>query len=174
MSSNFFHAKGVDMVQALVNGVNQSSGIHTHNPGIYIHGVNCQGVARSGIAGTLCKTFPEAFTPYFNSVERNRAAGNPSAALLGDVVLYFITTQHVLAHCFTQDRYGRDKNTIYSDPAAIRSCMNKINVLATRHCRNVHYPKIGAGLGNGDWNIIHEIIEQELQPTVHRTLYTLD
>lgn len=168
--SKFTHAHGVDMVATLKHGVDNDT-----NPGVYIHGVNCQGVAKSGIAGQLVKAFPGAFDIYCNVVRQNKEEGFRSSKLLGGSVSWILSPSHILVHCFTQDGYGRNPEVIYADYLAIRSCMRDMSwrVPAIKRL-GLHYPMIGAGLANGDWDIIHQIIEEEIPPTVHRTLYTLD
>ena len=37
----------------------------------------------------------------------------------------------------------------------------------------VHFPKIGAGLANGDWNIIQEIIDSSLDQDIKKNLWAL-
>jgi len=172
--SKFTHAHGVDMVATLKQSI-----IDGTNPGVYIHGVNCQGVAKSGIAGQLVKAFPEAFDVYYDMVLQNKEKGEPSFKLQGNITCaYALSPKHFLVHCFTQDRYGRAPNVVYANYTAIKMCMKKIAqftpTMETLGVNHIHYPMIGAGLAKGDWETIHRIIEGEIPSTVNRTLYTLD
>jgi hypothetical protein len=69
----------------------------------------------------------------------------------------------IVVNSYTQFRYGpnhADGNKMPVDYDAIRLCMRKINYLFAG--KIIGLPKIGAGLAGGDWNIIREIIIEEL------------
>jgi len=62
-----------------------------------------------------------------------------------------------------KDKLGTYSNAIIDE--AIRSVFKKIK--SNYPGRKIGYPKIGAGLAGGDWNIISEIIEEELKNENH-------
>jgi O-acetyl-ADP-ribose deacetylase (regulator of RNase III) len=135
------------------------------------HGCNAQGVMRSGIAKQMRETYPEVYTAY--SFEYAAHGLN-----LGDVVPAYINYPNITRIVFnliTQEYYGRDPNTVYVSYDAVRDCIKSLN---TRMGSGDHYetpeigfPLIGAGLANGDWDIISKIIEEEstdFQPIVFK------
>jgi O-acetyl-ADP-ribose deacetylase (regulator of RNase III) len=70
----------------------------------------------------------------------------------------------VVVNSYTQYRYGKnhedgDKSPVDYD--AITMCMRKINHMFKE--KRIGLPKIGAGLAGGNWNIIKNIIENELK-----------
>ena len=73
-----------------------------------------------------------------------------------------ITSKLIIVNAYTQFKFGSGLQTDYE---AVRSCFkiikNKFGEL------KIAYPKIGAGLGGGDWDIISKIIEEELAGTQH-------
>ncbi len=72
----------------------------------------------------------------------------------------------IVANAITQDYYANKSGDpgLFVDYQAIRDAM--INVAA--YCRHnafmdISMPKIGAGLGGGDWTVIEKIIDAELE-----------
>lgn len=45
---------------------------------------------------------------------------------------------------------------------ALRNCLAKVALFAQQHNASIHAPKFGAGLAGGDWDIIEQIIREEL------------
>lgn len=136
--------------------------------GFIAHGCNAQGVMGSGIARSIKDKWPAVFEKY-----------RKSKAILGGIVTVQ-TPEVVVINCITQEFYGRDKNIVYCNYEAIESCMRYIDLFICYLVRlerldnkpvKVGMPMIGAGLANGDWNIISKIIEEEsrhFQPVVYK------
>ncbi len=58
---------------------------------------------------------------------------------------------------------------------ALRECLKKICVIAQKYNASVHGPRFGAGLAGGDWNIIEQIINEELiSKNIDVTIYDLE
>ncbi len=116
-----------------------------------LHGCNSCGVMGSGVANLIRIHYPEAYLSYVKTF-------NKSGLALGKV--FFVSTEgKTIINAITQENFGRDgaKYVCYD---AIRNVMKDVN----KHIpvwSKVAMPKIGAGLGGGDWKIISEIIEQE-------------
>lgn len=130
-----------------------------------VHGCNAQGVMGSGVAKAIKQKYPSAFRAYRAAEEvRGLTLGDLSWAEQDDGVLVF--------NAITQEFYGRE-NKCYVDYNAIREVVLGLNHLAnTWGVIGVHVamPKIGAGLGGGDWNFIATIIEEcsyNFQPVVY-------
>lgn len=120
-----------------------------------VQGCNAQRVMGSGVAKLVRQLYPEAYEDYINQPK----------LYMGKI--YPVQCDGMLIiNAITQEFYGRD-NKVYVSYTAIESAMRELNLLPIT---DVAMPKIGAGLGGGDWNIISEIIETELtkvQPWVY-------
>lgn len=133
------------------------------------HGVNCQGVMGSGVAKAIRDAFPEVYETYKHICDFNY-----SKTLLGVCNFVLLDKSKSLTikgiyNLFTQDFYGRDEKR-YVNYKAIVDSFSQIN----SRCKNetIAIPKIGAGLGGGDWNIIKELIDDST-PNVEIHVYEL-
>jgi O-acetyl-ADP-ribose deacetylase (regulator of RNase III) len=109
----------------------------------------------SGIARRIKEEFPEAYDADLHTQKgQKEKLGRYSLgrSCLGE------DKWLIVVNAYTQYRYGRDK--IHVDYEAVRSCMKDVSEHFAG--RRIGMPKIGAGLGGGDWDIIREIIEEEL------------
>ena len=132
---------------------------------IIVHGCNCQGKMGAGIAKQIKKAFPVA---YYADQDYHKGG----KACLGNISVSATLTNHgmlYIVNAYTQLNYNRNGQQVDYD--AIRQCFNKIKIIADKN--RIGYPKIGAGLGGGDWEIIRKIIDEELEGTDH-TLVELD
>jgi len=123
-----------------------------------IHGCNSLGVMGSGIAKQIRDEYPKCFEVYKNGVLR---LGWSSHYKDGEASIFNLITQ--------------------SDfhPRTVRHC-NYEALAVGLHDLNELYagshfglPKIGAGLGGGDWNVIEAIIKSEMKDC-KVTIYTLE
>lgn len=127
---------------------------------VIVHGCNSQGVMGGGVALAIRKKYPEAYNAYMAAYEND-------VLELGEVIGAYSKDKLIL-NAITQRYYGRDKNKVYVDYGAIREAFKAINSQCSYS--TVAMPKIGAGLANGDWDIIEKIIEEEctdVQPVVY-------
>lgn len=128
--------------------------------GIVVHGCNAQGQMNSGIAGEIHQRFPSVYEDYHNQY-------NNGPLVLGDVILsppnFNEKRTFWVANGITQEFYGRDPNIQYADYFAIRQVFRSVYEHAKKMNMEVHFPKIGAGLANGSWDVIEQIIIQELK-----------
>ncbi|NJO61083.1 MAG: hypothetical protein HC836_23315 [Richelia sp. RM2_1_2] len=128
---------------------------------IIAHGCNAQGVMNRGVARAIRKKWPTAYNAYCFHYEMTQTLQ------LGEVI-WCKTDGKLIANCITQEKYGC-AGAQYTNYLAVRKCMQKINKIAIRDL-GVAMPLIGAGLGGGDWDIIAQIIEEEIindVPTVY-------
>jgi O-acetyl-ADP-ribose deacetylase (regulator of RNase III) len=143
--------------------------------GIIVHGVNCQGVMGGGIAAQIRAKYPQVYKDYmeqFNLTKEKYITDLgyfDTRNLLGQVVYTQIKPDLVIASAFTQDMFGTSRHHVYANYAAIKDCFKKISedVRVSENYgdikRTIKFPLIGAGLANGDWNVIREIIEEQTQ-----------
>lgn len=120
-------------------------------PETYIaHGCNSYGVMGSGVALAIKTKWPKAYEEYHNYYKE-------CGLDLGEIISVPCENK-VILNCITQKHYGRtgDKFVSYD---AIDTCMKHIQNLGLD---NIAMPKIGAGLGGGDWKVIEAIIQSRL------------
>lgn len=131
----------------------KTGNLFTTDAPVIVHGCNCQGRMGSGIAKQIKENYPEAFDAYISPIVTKLTLGNIIPASTGS---------KFIINALTQDRYGFD-GKLYTDYDAVRTCMKKISRLLLPQKPVIAMPKIGCGLGGGDWNIISKIIEEELK-----------
>ncbi len=126
---------------------------------VIIHGCNCQCQMGKGIALSIKKLFPEAY-------EADCATEKGSREKLGTFSHALIEREEysfVIVNAYTQFHW-RGKG-VKADYDAIRSAMNSIADKFSG--KRIGYPLIGAGLAGGDWEIISDIISEELNGQNH-------
>lgn len=132
----------------------------------FAHGCNAQGVMGSGVATQIKNLFPTAYQRY---KEVHKKYGLHLGSYVDDW-----EGRAVVFNMITQKYYGRDKSVVYVSYEAITECFKDLDRCAAAFIGGnppqVVMPKIGAGLANGDWNIIEKIIEENsnnFQPIVY-------
>lgn len=124
---------------------------------VIIQGCNCFNVMGSGVAKGIKENFPEAYAADLSTAKGDISKlGTYSKAITGDLIIL---------NAYTQYRYGRDKTVQYCDYKAIDNVFKLI--AGNFHGLRIGYPMIGAGLANGDWNVISEIIDKRLEGMDH-------
>jgi O-acetyl-ADP-ribose deacetylase (regulator of RNase III) len=119
--------------------------------GVIIHGCNAQGVMGAGVAKQIRDKYPQAYKAYLEG-----------HYTLGTVSLAMIYPKLIIANAITQKYYGNQINVVYVDYGAVDKCFKELtNVFAEDI--PFHIPRIGAGLAQGDWNVIEDIINKNTQ-----------
>ncbi len=151
----------------------QSGNLLSVTEGIIVHGCNAQGVMGSGVAAAVREQYPGAYEAYRALYEKAKQAGLKDLPL-GRIAWFRVSESPKLAiaNAITQRFYGRDSSVRYVSYEAIEEAFGRIAKVAREHDLQVHYPLIGAGLANGDWNTIADIIDRQLAGVRH-TLWTL-
>lgn len=126
---------------------------------VLVHGVNCQGKMNSGIAKQIRENYPRVFKEYLKYCEDNKpdyTYMNELSDMLGNVqyVRNVRSGGHIF-NAFTQEKYGYDGFRFCSYDA-IDQVMNIISTDGIEG--KIGMPKIGAGLGGGNWKVIEAII----------------
>ena len=138
-----------DLIKLALNG----------NFDLIIHGCNCFCTMGAGIAKTIKKTFPEAYSADLNTRKGDRSK-------LGTIT--WIETQSefgrlIVVNGYTQFHWkGKERKVDY---AALRQVFR--NVKKEFSGLRIAYPAIGAGLAGGNWEIISNIIDEELMGENH-------
>jgi O-acetyl-ADP-ribose deacetylase (regulator of RNase III) len=135
-----------------------------------LHGCNAQGVMGSGVALAVKKKYPSAYTTYLASAQQG-------GMRLGVVTFAVQENGLCVFNGITQEFYGHQPSwgkTVYVSYDAVTEVMAAMDYCAKEQGQDwpieVAMPKIGAGLGGGDWDTIAEIIEQgsnHFQPVVY-------
>lgn len=113
------------------------------------HGCNAQGVMGSGVARQIREKWPSVYDAYIDCYKKIGLS-------LGEILWVDVGTK-VIINAITQEFYGND-GKLYLSYEALDKCLTKINDNVSPGTR-IAFPKIGAGLAGGDWNIISKIIE---------------
>jgi len=139
---------------------------------IIAHGCNCFCAQKSGLAPQMVKAFQTNET--FLEGDVNKAFGAIDVAKdkigninkLGNIDVLDrkipykdgVFTLKVV-NAYTQFSMGTDKRHL--DYEALTLCLRKINQIFPE--KTIGLPKIGCGLAGGDWEMVKEIIEDELK-----------
>ena len=127
---------------------------------VIVHGCNCFNTMGAGIALQIKRNF----RPAYEADQQTKKGDKKKLGTYTSAEVDGVT----IVNAYTQFRYSkRDVDSI--NYFAVRQVMRRI-------CRDfkdkkIGYPKIGAGLAGGDWNLISQIIHEELDGVDH-TLVT--
>ncbi len=133
---------------------------------IIIHGCNAQGVMGSGVARAIRYKWPHVFDKY------QRKYVKQGGLNLGQIVWANVEPYKFIGNAITQENYGRT-GTRYVDYDAVSKVFAEVYAALSNLCEMdlipydlepaVAIPKIGAGLGGGDWDIISYRIMVEMR-----------
>jgi O-acetyl-ADP-ribose deacetylase (regulator of RNase III) len=130
------------------------------------HGCNMQGVMGSGIALQIKLKYTYAFVEYKKAILRGAA--------LGDIIPSYSEFNPIIINCLTQQYYGKD-GKVYISYDAIKSCFNKLSDYCLEYgVEEMGMPKIGAGLGGGDWNRIENILKNSIKILNNTKVYVYE
>lgn len=126
---------------------------------VFMHGCNCFHTMGAGVACLIKHKFPEAYRADLKTIKGDRnKLGTFSLAKVGDLII---------ANAYTQFNYGSKQQQVDYD--AVRKCMRSARKMFTG--KRIGMPKIGAGFGGGQWDIIANIIREELKDTRVTVMY---
>lgn len=128
---------------------------------VIVHGCNCQCVMGAGIAGTIRRKFPEAYAA-------DRVTARANRDKLGTISWATVIKEgHLLTivNGYTQFHWRSTKPGPLVEYDAVRSVMAVVKSQFSG--KRIGYPKIGAGLAQGDWQLISQIIDEELNGEDH-------
>jgi O-acetyl-ADP-ribose deacetylase (regulator of RNase III) len=144
--------------------------------GAIIHGCNCIGVMGAGVALAVRKKYPHAYSAYVDHCNDSRKLAGVAHALLGTNHYVQLTPELCLINAFTQLVPGVHSRMVNYD--AVVTCFEDAQkYLKDRSAvmpQIISFPKIGAGLAGGRWEIISSIIDLVVDDTIEKQLYVLD
>jgi len=118
---------------------------------VLIHGCNDHGAMGSGIAKQIRAKYPNVYEIYHL---RYKTFGLD----LGDIIPVQSLDGKIIVNAITQHGSGHDGKR-YVDYDAVEKCFVQLNDRAIDwEVTEMALPRLGAGLGGGDWSVIEEII----------------
>ncbi len=126
---------------------------------LIVHGCNCFCTMGAGIAKTIKEYFPEAY-------EADLQTEKGSSDKIGSISSVTVTRGNsniTVVNGYTQ--YSPIGNGILVDYEAVDSVFKEIKQRFSGY--RIGYPMIGAGLAKGDWQIISELILEQLSGEDH-------
>lgn len=121
---------------------------------ILLHVVNCFCTMGAGFAKSIKENFPEAYSMDLQTTKGDyNKLGN-----IGMVDIVRANRKFIVINMYGQYHFGSGLQVNYS---ALRLCLNKVAKMLDSKL-TICYPKIGAGLAGGDWDVISKIIDKEL------------
>ena len=145
------------------------------NSGFIVHGCNAQGVMGSGIAKSIKEMYPEVYQAYIDQYKHGHYIDIPydepchvRELELGTIIPVRVSDTLVIINAITQRYYNGHKKSSGGrevDYEAVAKSFEKINSTVSSFPDIepvLSFPKIGAGLGGGDWDIISTIIRKSV------------
>lgn len=131
--------------------------------GYIIHGCNAQRAFNSGVAKQIRLKYWEAYNSYMEEEE----------LILGNIISVQISDTLTVINAITQKYYGNDGKR-YVSYRAIRDSFERVSRLVQTQPdlpKVIHFPKIGCGLGGGDWAIVSELIDYAIPDIIEKNLW---
>lgn len=133
--------------------------IFKSNADVIVHQTNTKGVMGSGIAKQVKQLYPSVFSEYKKKCDDAKLM---RYEILGDFQLCNIGNNKYICNIFGQKNFGYD-GKCYSNYEALRTAFVGLNEFCSGKSMSVAIPYLmSCHRGGGDWNIVSEIIEQEL------------
>jgi O-acetyl-ADP-ribose deacetylase (regulator of RNase III) len=127
-------------------------------PKFIVHVCNDVGGWGRGFVVAISKRWPEPERRY--RAWHNGEGRQPFA--LGEVQLVQVTEEIWVANLIGQRDVRPSDGVAPVRYEAIREGLKKVALEAKQLGASVHMPRIGCGLAGGDWNVVTQIIEDEL------------
>ena len=132
---------------------------------VIAHGCNCRGVMGSGIARQIRAKWPNVYEVY-------KLKHQVMGLELGTILPIRTLDGRLVVNCMTQQSFGGDGQQ-YMDYDAIERCIAAMDhQVRDWGAAEIGMPKIGAGLGGGDWDRIEDIIVRNAKNFIP-VVYTL-
>ncbi len=133
------------------------------------HGCNAQGKMNSGVAKAIRETYPKAYTDYVDFIN------NEAYSAYDEFVCKSVDTDtgKTIFNLITQPTYGYDGGRYVNYANVARAFADLEWNYSIDHGNSpLGIPKIGAGLGGGDWSILEQIIN-DATPNLEIWVYEL-
>ncbi|WNT48272.1 phosphatase [Salmonella phage SPLA5a] len=127
---------------------------------VFAHGCNCYCTMGSGIAPLIKEAFPKMYAADLKTEkgDKTKLGSFTWAVMNGGTLAGF--------NLYSQYGYNRrkqglrdlDYNALYDSMVAMKKCL-QAHTDGSMMDRKIGFPKIGAGLAGGDWNVIEAMIK---------------
>lgn len=133
----------------------------TSDEKLIAHGCNSKGVMGSGIAKSIREKYPIVYLKYHKWHEDFCVYNENDGLPLGATQFVDVTDNLTVINCITQKDFGSNYvNYKFVSYDAIYAAFKRINsYMSDTGINEIGIPKIGAGFGGGDWEVISRIIE---------------
>jgi O-acetyl-ADP-ribose deacetylase (regulator of RNase III) len=118
---------------------------------IIAHVCNDSGGWGSGFVLAVSRRWPEP--------ERVYRRSSPE---LGAVQAVAVEPDTLVVNMVAQHGYATRERPVAVDYEALTACLRKVATFCAAIDASVHMPRIGCGLGGGDWSRVETIVEAEL------------
>lgn len=109
------------------------------------------------------KGFVLALSKKWEKPEKNyRKLAKTHDLQLGTVQFVKVENQIIVANMIAQNGFKSQFNPTPLSYAALKKCLQAVSETAQRVNATVHMPKIGCGLGGGDWDAVEQMINYTL------------
>ena len=126
---------------------------------VIIHGCNCQCQMGKGIALSIKQRFPEAYAADC----RTTKGDEQKLGTFSEIEIVRGPHSFHVVNAYTQFHWRGAG--VKADYEAIRKVMRAVKSRFSG--KRIGYPRIGAGLAGGDWEVIQAIIDEELAEEDH-------
>lgn len=130
--------------------------------GIILQQVNAQGQMGSGFAKAVFTKWPVVKKVYQETLGPPYTQPNSGAGFMGTFHVVEVEPELFVVNMVTQQFFGNDPDKRYTSYDALDTALKGIAKIAAKAPVEIHHPLIGAGLGNGNWNVVKILIEQHL------------
>ena len=110
----------------------------------------------NGFASQVRRRFPDVWMQF-----RNETLAQHRAPVLGEVFVGAIDEDVKVAHMVAQHGIGASASQRLRY-AALAKCLSKVREMAEDLGASVHMPRVGTGHGGASWDIVKELIAEEL------------
>ena len=137
---------------------------------VIAHGCNAQGVMGSGVALQVKIEYPDVFEKYKEECHFIRLSSRNGLPPWTNIIVP--AKDKIIVNMITQEYFGKE-NKRYVSYDAIDICFDYLfHYCWDNEIDSISIPKIGAGLGGGNWDTIISIIEDRMK-TVNVNVYVL-
>ncbi|WAK43724.1 putative phosphatase [Cronobacter phage EspYZU12] len=145
-----FKYKVGDLIEAVKNG----------EVNVFAHGCNCFCTMGSGIAPLIKEAFPKMYAADLKTEKGDKAKlGTFTVAFMKDGSLAGFNLYSQYGYNLRkQGLRDLDYNALYDSMVEMKKCL-QAHTDGSMMDRKIGFPKIGAGLAGGDWNVIEAMIK---------------